>query len=155
MAAMLAEPLGPDQVAAALAGQRAMAHRYGADPEVTVAAFERNLVPGDDGRYRLRPGPELTGQLREAMESIDLVPAYRDARCPLLLVLATVDLAEQQEFHELYAAYRRANADRIGAVDNPVLRVRHLDGASHAMVAERPAELAAIVSDFLAASSGN
>ncbi|MEU2612996.1 alpha/beta hydrolase [Micromonospora sp. NPDC007271] len=149
MAAMLAEPLSADQLAAALAGQRAMAERYGAAPEDWVAAFERNLVPSDDGRSRLRPGPELTGQLREAMESLDLIPAYRDIRCPLLLVLATEDLPEQQAFHELYAAYRRATAQRLAALDNPSLRVMPLAGASHAMVAERPRELAALITDFL------
>ncbi len=149
MAAMLAEPLSADQLAAALAGQRAMAARYGAAPEDWVAAFERNLVPCDDGSSRLRPGPELTGQLREAMESLDLIPAYRDIRCPLLLVLATEDLPEQQAFHELYTAYRRATSERLATLDNPSLRVMHLAGASHAMVAERPQELAALITDFL------
>ncbi|MEU8331122.1 alpha/beta hydrolase [Micromonospora sp. NPDC048839] len=149
MAAMLAEPLTAERLAAALAGQRAMARRYGADPADWVATFERNLVPCDDGRYRLRPDPTVTGQLREAMESLDLVPAYRDARCALLLVLATEDLPEQEPFHEVYAAYRRATLERLATVDIPHLRVLPLAGASHAMVAERPAELAAIVTDFL------
>ncbi|MFF5054724.1 alpha/beta fold hydrolase [Micromonospora sp. NPDC000663] len=149
MAAMLAEPLTAEQVAAMLAGQRAMAQRYGAAPEDWVAAFERNLVPGDDGSSRLRPAPDLTRQLRDAMDSLDLMPAYRDARCPLLLVLATEDLPEQQPFHGLYEAYRKATAERLATVDNPSLRVRHLAGASHAMVAERPQELATLITDFL------
>ena len=149
VAAMRAEPLDADQVAAALAAQRAMAQRYGAPPEDWVAAFERNLVPCDDGRSRLRPGPELTEQLRTAMESLDLIPVYRATRCPLLLVLATEDLPEQQAFHELYAAYRRAIAERLATLDNPALRVVHLAGASHAMVAERPHELATLITDFL------
>ncbi|MGC5289881.1 alpha/beta fold hydrolase [Micromonospora sp. DT231] len=149
MAAVMAEPLTAERLAAALAGQRATARRYGADPADWVAAFERNLVPCDDGRNLLRPDPELTVRLREAMGSLDLVPAYRDTRCPLLLVLATEDLPEQEPFSEVYAAYRRAVRERLDAVDNPRLRVLELAGASHAMVAERPAELAAIVSDFL------
>ncbi|KXK63073.1 hydrolase [Micromonospora rosaria] len=149
MAAMLAEPLTPEQVTAAKAGQQATARRYGADPQDWVTAFERNLVPCDDGRSRLRPGPTLTGQLRTAMTSIDLLPAYRDTRCPLLLVLATEDLPEQEPFHELYAAYRRATTERLATVANPYLRVRQLAGASHAMVVERPAEIAALITDFL------
>ncbi|MEV0731027.1 alpha/beta hydrolase [Polymorphospora sp. NPDC050346] len=153
MGAMLAEPLGADQVAAALAGQRAMAQRYGADPREWAAAFERNLVPCDDGRSRLRPGPELTARLREAMSSLDLLPAYRETRSPLLLVLATEDLPEQQPFRELYAAYRRGTAERLAAVDNPALRVVCLSGASHAMVAEDPARIAALVTDFLATAA--
>ncbi|MEU7972452.1 hypothetical protein AB0B48_10460 [Micromonospora sp. NPDC049089] len=114
-----------------------------------MTAFERNLVPGDDGHSRLRPTPDLTRQLRDAMDSLDLMPAYREARCPLLLVLATEDLPEQQPFHSLYEAYRKATAKRLATVDNPSLRVRHLAGASHAMVAERPQELATLVTDFL------
>ncbi|MEV7225858.1 alpha/beta hydrolase [Polymorphospora sp. NPDC051019] len=153
MGAMLAEPLGADQVAAALAGQRAMARRYGADPQEWAAAFERNLVPCDDGLSRLRPGPELTARLREAMSSLDLLPAYRETRSPLLLVLATEDLPEQQPFHELYAAYRRGTAERLATVDNPALRVVRLSGASHAMVAEDPARIAALVTDFLATAA--
>ncbi|GIJ78397.1 Pimeloyl-ACP methyl ester carboxylesterase [Micromonospora phaseoli] len=149
MAAMLAEPLTAEQLTAALAGQQAMAQRYGADPDDWVGAFERNLVPCDDGSSRLRPGPELTGQMREAMGTLDLVPAYRDTRCPLLLVLATEDLPEQEPFHELYATYRRATTERLADVGNPYLRVLHLAGASHAMVAERPSELAALITDFL------
>ncbi|MEW2144073.1 alpha/beta hydrolase [Micromonospora vinacea] len=149
MAAMLAEPLAAEQVAAMLAGQRAMAQRYGAAPDDWVAAFERNLVPGDDGRSRLRPAPDLTRQLRDAMDSLDLMPAYRDVRCSLLLVLATKNLPEQQPFHDLYEAYRKVTAERLAAVDNPSLRVSHLAGASHAMVAERPQELATLITDFL------
>lgn len=155
MAAMLAEPLSADQVAAALTGQRAMAQRYGAASEDWVAAFERNLVPCDDGRSRLRPGPELTEQLREAMESLDLIPVYRDTRCPLLLVLATENLPEQQAFDELYAAYRRATAEHLASLNNPSLRVLHLAGASHAMVVERPQEVATLITNFLSAATSD
>ncbi|KKK04818.1 alpha/beta fold hydrolase [Micromonospora sp. HK10] len=155
MAAMTAQPLSAEQVAAALAGQRAMAQRYGAAPEGWAAAFERNLVPHEDGRSLLRPGPELTEQLREAMESLDLIPVYRDTRCPLLLVLATENLPEQQAFHELYAAYRRATAEHLASLDNPSLRVRHLAGASHAMVAERPQELATLITGFLGTAASD
>ncbi|SCF27387.1 alpha/beta fold hydrolase [Micromonospora chokoriensis] len=149
MAAMVAEPLTAEQVAALVAGQRAMAQRYGGAPDDWVAAFERNLVPGEDGRSRLRPAPDLTRQLRDAMDSLDLMPAYRDTRCPLLLVLATEDLPEQQPFHGLYEAYRKVTAERLAAVENPSLRVWHLAGASHAMVAERPQGLATLITDFL------
>jgi len=150
ISAGLARPLDAAQVEAALAGQRALARRYGAAEQPWVEGFTRNLVPVDGGS-RLRPHPELTDQLRVAMETLDLVPVYRDVRCPLLLVLATENLPEQEAFAELYAAHRRGLARRLEAVDNPALRVVHLAGASHAMVAERPAELAALVTGFLAA----
>jgi pimeloyl-ACP methyl ester carboxylesterase len=154
MAAGLAQPLDSAQVEAALAGQRALAQRYGSAEEPWVEAFERNLVPVEGGS-RLRPDPTLTEQLRVAMETVDLFPAYREVRCPLLLVLATENLPEQEAFAELYAAYRRGLAERLAAVDNPSLRVVHLTGASHAMVAERPAELAALVTDFLAGATSS
>ncbi|MEE6260840.1 alpha/beta fold hydrolase [Plantactinospora sonchi] len=149
MAGAMARPLTADQVEAALAGQRAQARRYGSAEEPWVEAFERNLVPADGG-YRLRPGPRLTEELRVAMETLDLIPVYRDVRSPLLLVLATENLPEQQPFAELYAAHRRGLRDRLATVaDNPWLRIVHLDGASHAMVAERPGQLAELVTDFL------
>ncbi|WP_234358991.1 alpha/beta fold hydrolase [Plantactinospora sp. BC1] len=150
MSAALARPLDAEQVAAALAGQRATARRYGSAEEIWVEAFRRNLVPAEDGTSRLRPDPELTEELRLAMESLDLVPVYRAVRCPLLLVLATVDMPEQRPFHDLYAAHRRRVLERLAAVrDNPWLEVVPLDGASHAMVAERPGQLADLVTGFL------
>jgi hypothetical protein len=53
MSAMLAEPLSADHVAAALAGQRAKAQRYGANPDDWATAFERNLVPGPPNGWPL------------------------------------------------------------------------------------------------------
>ncbi|GIG86438.1 alpha/beta fold hydrolase [Plantactinospora endophytica] len=151
MSAGMARPLPADQVAAAIDGWRALARRYGADEEVWAEAFRRNLVPVDGDASRLRPGAELAEELRLAMEALDLVPAYRDVRCPLLLVLATEDLPEQRPFHDLYAAHRRRIQERLATVrDNPWLKVVRLDGASHAMVAERPRQVAELVTDFLA-----
>ncbi|MEQ4302448.1 alpha/beta hydrolase [Plantactinospora sp. B6F1] len=150
MSAALARPLTAEQVAAAIEGQRAMARQYGAAEEVWVEAFRRNLVPADDGASRLRPDPELTEELRLAMQSLDLVPAYRAVRCPLLLVLATVDMPEQRPFHDLYVAHRRRVLERLAAVrDNPCLTVLPLKGASHAMVAERPRQLAELITAYL------
>ncbi len=58
-------------------------------------------------------------------------------------------MPEQQPFGELYDAYRRGFAARVAAVDNPLLNVVHLEGASHAMVAERPGEVAELITRFL------
>ncbi|MFD0823431.1 alpha/beta hydrolase, partial [Micromonospora zhanjiangensis] len=151
MTTALAAPLGAEQLDQARAGQRAMAQRYGIDPAVWVAAFDRNLSTRD-GSTRMRPGPELLGQLRPAMDALDLDPVYRGATCPLLLVQATVDLPEQRPFADLYAAYRRYLAGRIAAAAeaNPALRVVHLAGASHAMTAEQPHRIAELITDLLA-----
>ncbi|MFY1690621.1 alpha/beta fold hydrolase [Plantactinospora sp. WMMB782] len=150
MSAGMAQPLTPEQVAAAVAGQRAEARRYGADEEVWEEGFRRNLVPAEAGTSRSRLLPALVGELRAAIASVDLIPVYRDVRCPLLLVLATEDLPEQRPFHDLYAAHRRRNLERLAAVrDNPSFDVVELDGASHAMVVERPRELADLIRTFL------
>ncbi|GAA5201113.1 alpha/beta fold hydrolase [Rugosimonospora acidiphila] len=150
MATAMARPMAPEQVDAAIESARAAARGHGGAADDWVEGFRRGLVQRDDGTALLRPDPTLTEQLRVAMESLDLIPAYRQTRCPLLLVLATEDLPEQRPFHELYAAFRRGVAERIASVaDNPCLRVVPLAGASHAMVAERPGEIAALITDFL------
>jgi pimeloyl-ACP methyl ester carboxylesterase len=149
MSAAMAAPMTDEQVATALTAVRAEARRHGDGEDDWVDGFRRGLVPGRDGS-RLRPDPGTTEALRLAMESLDLIPAYRETRSPLLLVLATEDMPEQRPFHELYAAFRRGVAERIAAVSaNPWLRVLELEGASHAMVAERPAAIAALVTEFL------
>lgn len=155
MSAATAAPLTGDQIAAAVAGQRELARRYGVPEEPWVESFERNLSTSDGAAW-LRPTPELAGQLREAMAELDLLPVYRSTRSPLLLVLATEDLPEQQSFADLYAAYRGWLSQRLDSAtrDNPRLRVRHLPGASHAMLAERPGEIADLVASFLASPAG-
>jgi pimeloyl-ACP methyl ester carboxylesterase len=151
MTAEMAAPMTGEQVAAALVGQRAMAQRYGAPEDIWIEGFERNLVH-DGGQTRLRPRPDITEQIRLALESFDLVTVYREARCPLLAVLATEDLPEQRPFHDLYEAHRRYIVERVDvARDNPLVRVIRLEGASHAMVAEQPRQLAALIASHLAA----
>ncbi|GAB2935568.1 hypothetical protein GCM10027280_24270 [Micromonospora polyrhachis] len=152
MAGAMAGPLSDEQLAAARAGQRMMAERYGGPSGAAwVATFERNLVTRD-GETSLRPGAVTTEELRVAMAALDLTPDYRATRSPLLLVLATENLPEQQAFHDLYETYRRGVAARLAGVrgENPYLRVVELAGASHAMVAERPEHLAELVTGFLA-----
>jgi hypothetical protein len=83
------------------------------------------------------------------MAELDLGPAYRGLRCPLLVVLATEDMPEQEPFHALYAAHRRFVAAQLAAIDNDFLRVLPLARASHAMVAERPGELAELIVEFV------
>jgi pimeloyl-ACP methyl ester carboxylesterase len=151
MAAMLAAPIDEDQITAARAGQRAMADQYGDDEDAWVEGFDRSLVERG-GETFLRPDPATTGELRRAMAELDLGPAYRALRCPLLVVLATEDMPEQEPFHELYAAHRRFVATQLAAVDNDFLRLLPLARASHAMVAERPRELAELIVEFLASA---
>jgi pimeloyl-ACP methyl ester carboxylesterase len=153
MTATMAEPLDEEKLAAALAAQRNIAANYQLDEDTRLEGFRRNLTT-QDGRTLLRPRAHTVEEMRVAMQSLDLIPVYLDVRCPLLLVLATEDLPDQEPFHDLYAAYRRGCNERITAAarENPSLDVNFLEGASHAMMAEQPAKVAAIVTEFLARS---
>jgi pimeloyl-ACP methyl ester carboxylesterase len=159
--AALTRPMTEEALAMVEAGHRAMAARYGLAEQAAIESFRRNLaVSGSTtggsttggSTTVLRPDAELVAQLRRSMEALDLLPTYRTTRAPLLLVLATEDLAEQRPFHELYAAHRAwLLAETTSAArENPRLRVLPLAGASHAMAIERPAELAELITDFLA-----
>ncbi|GAA2862775.1 alpha/beta hydrolase [Actinoplanes cyaneus] len=127
--------------------QRAAARALGADEKVWVEGFRRNLIQGRDGRATFRPSFETTTQLRALLNSLDLAPVYARITCPALLVLATRSLPEQEPFAELYAAHRRHLLDQARSV--PHLRHLELADASHAMVVERPAELASVITTFL------
>jgi pimeloyl-ACP methyl ester carboxylesterase len=149
ISAAYAQPLSPEQIDAALEEQRAMARRHGAPEEMAVEGFRRNLVTRD-GRTWMRPSPEVLDGLRTAMETLDVIPVYQRARCPLLVVVATEDLLQQRPFKELYAAYRRGFERRLteGTEANPAVRVVRVEGTSHAIVAERPGELAKLIGAF-------
>jgi pimeloyl-ACP methyl ester carboxylesterase len=138
MEAAMAAPMGEEMRAAT---QSAMARWYG-----TAEAFTRGL-DGD----RVRPRPALTHELRVAMRELDLMPAYRAVRCSLTLVLATMDLPQQEPFHDLYEANRRWIRRRLSTVEGPVT-VLALAGASHAMVAECPGELATLIAQRTSSS---
>jgi pimeloyl-ACP methyl ester carboxylesterase len=143
----MARPLAPADVEAALGQQRAMAGRLGVPEDLWVEGFRRNLTTRD-GQTWLRPLPDALAAMQEAMADLDVIPVYGQVKCPLLVVLATDDLPEQQPFHELYAAYRRGFEGRLAEVANPRLQVTRVEGATHAMVAERPAEIARLITDF-------
>ena len=145
----MAGPLTPSGIRAALDQQRAMARRHGAPEDVAAGVFRRNLTTRD-GHTWARPLPHVLATLQKAMADLDIIAVYRQVKCPLLVVLATGDLPEQQPFHELYAAYRRGFEGRLAEASdaNSCLRVVRLEGASHAMVAERPGELARLITTF-------
>jgi len=145
----MAKPLTPSGLEAALDQQRAMARRYGIPEDMAAEGFRRNLTTRD-GHTWARPLPDVLATLQKAMADLDIVPVYRQVKCPLLLALATDDLPEQQPFRELYAAYRRGFEGRLAEASdaNPCLRVTRVAGATHAMVAERPGEIARLITYF-------
>ncbi|HEY3506910.1 MAG TPA: alpha/beta hydrolase [Actinocatenispora sp.] len=126
--------------------RRRFAAAYGLAEETLVAAARRNLVV-HDGRTHLRPGPATVRALRTALVDVDPYPRYAALACPALVLLATRDLPEQQPFAELTAAYRRYVTGRLAGT--PTVRAVPVD-ASHAMLYERPDEIARLVTDVLA-----
>lgn len=147
----MARPLTPADLEAALDQQRAMAGRLGVPEGPWVEGFRRNLTTRD-GHTWVRPLPDVLAAMQEAMTDLDVIPVYGRVKCPLLVALATDDLPEQQPFHELYAACRRGFEGRLAEVSdaNPRLRVTRVEGATHALVAERPAEIAGLITHFVA-----
>jgi pimeloyl-ACP methyl ester carboxylesterase len=145
MVAELDRVIAPDELPDLVERQQMAARDMGANEKVWIEGFRRNLVHAG-GRTSMRPSAATAGELRTLVDEIDLGPVYAAIRCPVLVVLATRNLPEQESFAELYAAHRRYLAEQVAASG-----VRHLQlaDASHAMVIEQPGLLASIIRDFL------
>lgn len=150
MVAALAAPLPASAVTALLDARRAQAEASGIDVATMLAAARRALTVRD-GQTWARPGGPMLAQLRTALADADPYPVYARLTVPTLVARASRDLPEQRPYGELTAAYRRHVADRLARVhaDNPRVSSVELD-ASHAMLWERPAQVAGLISDFLA-----
>ncbi|RZU49626.1 pimeloyl-ACP methyl ester carboxylesterase [Krasilnikovia cinnamomea] len=129
------------------------ARDMGANEKVWIEGFRRNLAHVD-GETTTRPTAATAGQLRELMTGLDLTPVYAAMPCPLLVVLPTRSLPEEEPFADLYAAHRRFLTDQVttAAQANPRVRYLQLHDASHAMVIEQPEPLAHLIGDFLASA---
>ena len=135
-----------DQLPDLVERQQMAARDMGANEKVWIEGFRRNLVH-KDGETTMRPSAATAGELRTLMNGLDLGPVYATTPAPTLAVLATRDLPEQEPFAELYAAHRRYVVDQAAAFGHA--RYLSLADASHAMVVEQPAVLAALITDFL------
>lgn len=97
-----------------------------------------------------RPNQEILAALRESAEFADSLPVFAEVRSPFLLVLAIRNLPGIPPDLVALMDAHRAGLRRDLALTN--VHVHELD-ASHAMLAERPAELAAelaaVINDFL------
>jgi pimeloyl-ACP methyl ester carboxylesterase len=139
-----------DRLADLVERQQMAARDMGANEKVWIEGFRRNLAHSG-GETTMRPSAATGGELRALMTELDLGPVYAATPSPLLAVLATRDLPEQEPFAELYAAYRRHLVDQAAAAAkaNPAMRYLLLEDASHAMVIEQPEHLARVIGDFL------
>jgi pimeloyl-ACP methyl ester carboxylesterase len=150
MHAGMGRTIEADQLADLVERQQMAARDMGANEKVWIEGFRRNLTHSD-GWTTIRPSAQTAGELRTLMNDLDLGPVYAATPAPLLAVLATRDLPEQEPFAELYAAYRRFTREQAAAAAqaNPNMRYLLLEDASHAMVIEQPEHLARVIGDFL------
>ncbi|MFC3994396.1 alpha/beta fold hydrolase [Nocardiopsis sediminis] len=156
MEAQRADPLGPDAAEALAEAARAAARRIGASEASFAASVYRNLTAADGAGHRFqRPLPEPLARIRRAMEELDIFAAYERTRARTLAVLATEDTPGQGPFADLMAAHRRGVDEALAAIarESPHVRAAHLAGG-HALLAERPADVARLALDFLAGHDG-
>lgn len=94
-----------------------------------------------------RPNKEIMAALRSSAEFADSLPIFGEVTSPFLIVLATKNLPGMPpDLVELMDAHRAGLRRDLATLPN--VRVQEVD-ASHAMVAERPDELAVIVNQFV------
>jgi pimeloyl-ACP methyl ester carboxylesterase len=86
----------------------------------------------------------------DAFLADDTIDAFAKAQCPTLVLLATRNIQQAQDFDELMAAGRRGvKRDLTAAAGvNPNLTVTEVDD-THGMVTAQPAAIAEIVRQFL------
>jgi pimeloyl-ACP methyl ester carboxylesterase len=94
-----------------------------------------------------RPNREITDALRTSPEFLDALPVFAEVKTPFLLVLATKNLPVPPDLLPLMDAHRAGLRRDLPEVC-PNVRVHEID-ATHGMVSERPAEVAAIVNHFV------
>ncbi|MEU8973307.1 alpha/beta hydrolase [Streptomyces monashensis] len=144
---------GPD-MAAVLGGQRAMAEGLGIPRDLFDEGLRRSLAEREDGMRWLRPEREPALQMLAAMDELDLFPLYRRTRSPLLICRAARPNPPTPGlpwFDELMSAYAEGlNRDlRELARTQPHVTVEDID-ATHAMLLERPGDVAARILSFAA-----
>lgn len=144
----------PDCPAAvSLDGHRSAATRpenYAGLPAGRVEADLAKLTAVFTAQERMitRPNREILAALRSSAEFADSLPVFAEITSPFLVVLATRNLPGiPPDLVALMDAHRAGLRRDLAVLAN--VRVHELD-ASHAMLAERPTELAAVINAFLA-----
>ncbi|UBU18199.1 alpha/beta fold hydrolase [Nonomuraea gerenzanensis] len=125
-------------------------------PEAHAAMYpQRSLLTTGEGVF-VRPSAALAAQVRYDPYFLDSVEPVAEIRCPALFVLAGRNLPGLPgRVGELMTAQRAGiRRDLLSLLaDRPHLRLLDLD-ASHAMVVERPEEVARAILDFHAETTG-
>ncbi|UQA93308.1 alpha/beta hydrolase [Streptomyces halobius] len=148
-------PFVPEALDGVLAYQVAMAQQLGVPKELMEAGVRRSLGETADGQLFLRPQRQHAQEVQEAMADLDLFALYRRISRPLLIARALRPNPPVPGmpgwFDELMAAYAEGLRRDLGelARTQPHVTVAGVDG-THAMVLERPAEIAGLVGGFVA-----
>ncbi|MEX2969070.1 alpha/beta fold hydrolase [Streptomyces sp. C184] len=135
--------------------QAAMAEALGIPAELMAAGVRRSLGETDNGRLFLRPARDRALQVQEELAGLDLFALYRRVTRPLLIARALRPNPSMPGmppwFDALMAAYARGLARDLDALarTRPHVTVAEVEG-THAMVLERPEEIAGLVTGFVA-----
>jgi pimeloyl-ACP methyl ester carboxylesterase len=146
----------PDCPAAvSLDGHRSAATHPGNYAGLAAARVEADLATLNaiftaQEEMMVRPPREIAATLRTSAEFVDSLPVFDEVRSPFLIVLATRNLPVPPDLVALMDAHRAGLRRDLAALTarRPNIHVHELD-ASHAMVVERPAELATIINEFV------
>jgi len=118
---------------------------FGVPPDVIDASIERTLVQDDGGTWHRRP-PRAFYELGLGADTDRLDVALEKAQCPVVTLLCTGEPKTPSERDAPMSAARDAMLRALGPL--PYADVRTIDG-SHAVIWEKPDEIAAIVRSML------
>lgn len=128
------------------------AHSTGREPDSALAVLDRSLELEGEGRYRARPNLTCVRAVLSALHQMQLFDVYRRVRCPLLIFHAVrlSDIADPPWIPAFIGSYHEGLRRDLAALS---LECSHVSvetiEATHALVVERPAEIAARVEAFL------
>ena len=152
-AAHLGAVLTPQEAEAQIAqAQQPQPTDRGAEAQARVSALRRRFEAVAEGVAQ-RPSRAEFVEIREQLALIDIFEVVASLRCPTLMVRATQPTAQQADIPwlmELHAAHAKGMQSRLDqlAATAANIRVQYLD-ASHALVAEQPEAVAALISHFV------
>jgi pimeloyl-ACP methyl ester carboxylesterase len=118
----------------AVARYRLMPNEGGIAPEIMAEIARRSVRRTDDGRYTMKFDRESF----HGGDGIDVEAALARVQIPTLLIRGGLSRIMTRE------AAERATAS------NPLIRLEVIEGAHHHLPLERPRDLAAIISNFVA-----
>ncbi|WP_030370630.1 alpha/beta fold hydrolase [Streptomyces rimosus] len=151
--AAMGRPLPGGGLEGVLAYNAAMAKELGVSRELLEAGVRRGVAEDANGEVYLRPERVAGLGMQEAMAGIDLFGLYRRVRKPLLIARAlrpnpsTPGMPWVDELMAAYVKGLHAELDELARTERWV-EVAGVD-ATHAMLLERPREVADLVADFV------